>query len=49
MAYIEFKSEGLEKLRTDKVSVKIGGTPVTPNYANEIGADIYALDGPLNI
>jgi 5-methyltetrahydrofolate--homocysteine methyltransferase len=30
----------------DKVSVMIGGAPVTQNYANEIGADIYAPDGP---
>jgi 5-methyltetrahydrofolate--homocysteine methyltransferase len=30
----------------DKVSVMIGGAPVTQNYADEIGADIYAPDGP---
>ena len=30
----------------DTVSVMIGGAPVTQNYANEIGADIYAPDGP---
>jgi methanogenic corrinoid protein MtbC1 len=24
----------------------IGGAPVTQNYADEIGADIYAPDGP---
>ena len=30
----------------EKVSVLIGGAPVTQNYADEIGADIYAPDGP---
>lgn len=30
----------------DNVSVMIGGAPVTQNYADEIGADIYAPDGP---
>lgn len=30
----------------DRVSVMIGGAPVTQNYADEIGADIYAPDGP---
>ena len=30
----------------DSVSVMIGGAPVTQNYADEIGADIYAPDGP---
>ncbi len=30
----------------DKVTVMIGGAPVTQNYADEIGADIYAPDGP---
>jgi 5-methyltetrahydrofolate--homocysteine methyltransferase len=30
----------------DKVLVMIGGAPVTQNYADEIGADIYAPDGP---
>ncbi len=30
----------------DKVSVMIGGAPVTQNYADEIGADIYTPDGP---
>lgn len=30
----------------DKVSVMIGGAPVTQNYAGEIGADIYAPDAP---
>ena len=30
----------------DHVSVMIGGAPVTQNYADEIGADIYAPDGP---
>jgi 5-methyltetrahydrofolate--homocysteine methyltransferase len=29
-----------------QVSIMIGGAPVTQNYANEIGADIYAPDGP---
>ena len=46
---MESKSGGLEKWRTDKVSVMIGGTLVTPNYADEIGADIYAPDSPLII
>ena len=40
----------IEALKTagvrDKVSVMIGGAPVTQNYATEIGADIYAPDGP---
>lgn len=30
----------------DKVSVIIGGAPVTQHSAAEIGADIYAPDGP---
>jgi 5-methyltetrahydrofolate--homocysteine methyltransferase len=30
----------------DRVSVMIGGAPVTQKYADEIGADIYAPDGP---
>lgn len=30
----------------NNVSVMIGGAPVTQNYADEIGADIYAPDGP---
>jgi len=30
----------------DNVSVMIGGAPITQNYADEIGADIYAPDGP---
>ncbi len=30
----------------DNVTVMIGGAPVTQNYADEIGADIYAPDGP---
>ena len=30
----------------DNVKVMIGGAPVTQNYAEEIGADIYAPDGP---
>jgi 5-methyltetrahydrofolate--homocysteine methyltransferase len=30
----------------NQVSIMIGGAPVTQNYANEIGADIYAPDGP---
>ncbi|PIE35003.1 cobalamin-binding protein [candidate division KSB3 bacterium] len=30
----------------DNVKVMIGGAPVTQNYADEIGADIYAPDGP---
>ena len=30
----------------DQVSVMIGGAPVTQNFADEIGADIYAPDGP---
>jgi 5-methyltetrahydrofolate--homocysteine methyltransferase len=30
----------------NSVSVMIGGAPVTQNYADEIGADIYAPDGP---
>lgn len=30
----------------EQVSVMIGGAPVTQNYADEIGADIYAPDGP---
>jgi 5-methyltetrahydrofolate--homocysteine methyltransferase len=30
----------------DKVNIMIGGAPVTQNYADEIGADIYAPDGP---
>jgi 5-methyltetrahydrofolate--homocysteine methyltransferase len=30
----------------DKVKIMIGGAPVTQNYADEIGADIYASDGP---
>jgi len=30
----------------DKVAVMIGGAPVTQNYAREIGADMYAQDGP---
>ncbi|GAK57804.1 cobalamin B12-binding domain protein [Candidatus Vecturithrix granuli] len=40
----------IEKLKEaglrEKVKVMIGGAPVTQNYANEIGADIYAPDGP---
>jgi len=30
----------------DKVQVMIGGAPVTQKYAADIGADIYAPDGP---
>lgn len=30
----------------DKVAVMIGGAPVTQHYADEIGADIFAPDGP---
>ena len=30
----------------DRVKVLIGGAPVTKNYADEIGADIYTPDGP---
>lgn len=30
----------------EHVAVMIGGAPVTQNYADEIGADIYAPDGP---
>jgi len=30
----------------EQVAVMIGGAPVTQNYADEIGADIYAPDGP---
>lgn len=30
----------------DQVSVMIGGAPVTQKFANEIGADLYAADGP---
>ena len=30
----------------DQVSVMIGGAPVTQKYADDIGADIYAPDGP---
>ena len=30
----------------DKVKVMIGGAPVTQKYAEEVGADIYAPDGP---
>lgn len=30
----------------ETVKVMIGGAPVTQNFANEIGADIYAPDGP---
>jgi len=30
----------------DSVKVLIGGAPVTQTYADEIGADIYAPDGP---
>jgi 5-methyltetrahydrofolate--homocysteine methyltransferase len=30
----------------DKVKVLIGGAPVTQKYADDIGADIYAQDGP---
>ena len=36
------KASGLR----NQVAVMIGGAPVTQNYANEIGADIYAQDGP---
>jgi len=40
---------GIEALKEaglrDKVTVMIGGAPVTQNYADEIGADIYAPDG----
>jgi 5-methyltetrahydrofolate--homocysteine methyltransferase len=30
----------------DKVKILIGGAPVTQNFANEIGADIYTQDAP---
>jgi 5-methyltetrahydrofolate--homocysteine methyltransferase len=30
----------------DNVKVMVGGAPVTQNYADEIGADLYAPDGP---
>ena len=30
----------------DTVKIMIGGAPVTQNYTDEIGADIYAPDGP---
>ena len=28
----------------DKVRVMVGGAPITPEYAKEIGADCYSLD-----
>ena len=30
----------------DKVKIMIGGAPVTQKFADEVGADIYAPDGP---
>jgi len=30
----------------DRVKVMIGGAPITQEYANDIGADLYAQDGP---
>ena len=30
----------------ERVSVIIGGAPVTQDYADEIGADLYAVDAP---
>ncbi|MBD3305462.1 cobalamin-binding protein, partial [candidate division KSB3 bacterium] len=30
----------------EKVKVMVGGAPVTQNFADEIGADLYAPDGP---
>jgi 5-methyltetrahydrofolate--homocysteine methyltransferase len=38
----KLKEEGLR----EKVSVMVGGAPVTQNFAEEIGADIYTPDGP---
>jgi len=36
----KLKEEGLR----DKVKVMVGGRPVTPEYAREIGADAYGAD-----
>ncbi len=36
------KESGLK----DKVKILVGGAPVTPEFANEIGADGYAEDAP---
>ncbi|GAK49949.1 cobalamin B12-binding domain protein [Candidatus Moduliflexus flocculans] len=30
----------------ERVKVMIGGAPITQEYANDIGADLYAQDGP---
>ena len=30
----------------DKVKIMVGGAPVTPDWADKIGADAYARDGP---
>ena len=30
----------------DKVKIMVGGAPVTPDWADKIGADAYAKDGP---
>lgn len=36
--------ETIELLRTEKVSVMVGGAVLTPEYAEMIGADLYASD-----
>ena len=30
----------------DRVKIMVGGAPITQEFANEIGADLYAQDGP---
>ena len=42
------QKETIDALKTaglrDKVKIMVGGAPVTQNFADEIGADAYALD-----
>jgi 5-methyltetrahydrofolate--homocysteine methyltransferase len=33
----------------DKVKVMVGGAPVTQEWADKIGADAYAKDGPIAV
>lgn len=45
MVYMKEVIDKLEEVGLrDKVKVMIGGAPVTEKFANEIGADLYAVD-----
>jgi 5-methyltetrahydrofolate--homocysteine methyltransferase len=45
---MEHQREVVQKVRSEKLDIKVivGGSPVTQEWANEIGADGYAQDAP---